>query len=38
VLDPDDVTVRGLGAIPPDAAAQLRALWPRRVPYLAVGF
>jgi predicted N-acetyltransferase YhbS len=38
VLDPDDVVVRGLGRVPRDAADQLRALWPRRVPYLADGF
>lgn len=38
VLDPEDVVVRGFGAVPVDAAAQLRALFPRRVPYLFAGF
>jgi predicted acetyltransferase len=39
VLDPEDLAPRGFGAVPdPAAAAQLRALWPRAVPYLAVDF
>jgi predicted N-acetyltransferase YhbS len=38
VLDPVDAVIRGLGTIPADAAAQLRALWTRQTPYLAVEF
>lgn len=38
VLDPDDIVVRGLGVIPPDAAGVLRALWPREIPYLTADF
>jgi predicted acetyltransferase len=34
VLDPDELAPRGLGTVPGDAAAQLRALFPRRRPYL----
>ncbi|HWE91063.1 MAG TPA: GNAT family N-acetyltransferase [Pseudonocardiaceae bacterium] len=32
VLSPEDVLVRGLGTVPPDAAAELAALFPRRSP------
>jgi predicted N-acetyltransferase YhbS len=38
VLDPGDVVVRGLGDIPADAAARLRRLFPRQVPYLYARF
>lgn len=38
LLDPEELVIRGLGRVPDDAAAQLRALWPRRVPSLAVAF
>jgi GNAT superfamily N-acetyltransferase len=38
VLDPVEVAIRGLGRVPEDAAAQLRTMWTRRIPYLAVGF
>jgi predicted acetyltransferase len=34
VLDPVDVTIRGFGTIPDDAAAELRRIFPRRTPYL----
>lgn len=33
VLDPVDVAARGLGEVPGSAAAQLRALLPRRIPH-----
>lgn len=33
VLDPTDVVARGLGEVTESAAAQLRALFPRRTPY-----
>jgi predicted acetyltransferase len=33
VLDPVDVVARGLGEVPDDAAAELRALLPRRTPH-----
>jgi GNAT superfamily N-acetyltransferase len=38
VLDPDDLPLRGFGAVPADAGAQLRALFPRAVPYLFANF
>jgi predicted acetyltransferase len=38
VLDPEEVAVRGLGTVPPEEAAQLRALFPRAVPYLFTSF
>jgi len=38
VLDPDDLPLRGFGAVPADAGAQLRALFPRAVPYLFADF
>jgi predicted acetyltransferase len=38
VLDPEDVVVRELGDIPADAAARLRRLFPRQVPYLYARF
>jgi hypothetical protein len=38
LLDPVELMIRGLGTVPEDAAAQLRSLWPRRVPSLAVAF
>jgi predicted N-acetyltransferase YhbS len=38
VLDPEDVVVRGFGSVPPEAATQLRALFPRRSPYLFAAF
>jgi predicted acetyltransferase len=38
VLDPDEVVVRGLGQVPAEAAARLRLLFPRRVPYLFAHF
>jgi predicted N-acetyltransferase YhbS len=38
VLDPVEVAIRGLGRVPEDAAAQLRTMWTRKIPYLAVGF
>jgi predicted N-acetyltransferase YhbS len=38
VLDPVEVAIRGLGAVPDDAATQLRTMWTRQIPYLAVGF
>ncbi len=37
-LDPVEVAVRGLGALSDAAAVQLRALFPRRVPYLCAEF
>jgi hypothetical protein len=38
VLDPGDLVVRGLGTVPPDAADELRRLFPRLVPYLFSSF
>ncbi|GAA2218553.1 hypothetical protein GCM10010429_50920 [Micromonospora olivasterospora] len=38
VLDPAEVDVRGLGRVPPDAAAELRRLFPRHLPYLYASF
>jgi len=38
VLDPDEVIIRGYGRVPPEAAARLRALFPRRAPYLCAKF
>ncbi|MFC0528402.1 GNAT family N-acetyltransferase [Phytohabitans kaempferiae] len=38
VLDPDELPLRGFGAVPADAGAQLRALFPRAVPYLFADF
>ncbi|MEV0721834.1 GNAT family N-acetyltransferase [Micromonospora purpureochromogenes] len=38
VLDPAEVDVRGLGSIGPDAAAELRRLFPRHLPYLFADF
>jgi predicted acetyltransferase len=38
VLDPDEVVIRGFGRVPGEAAARLRALFPRRVPYLCAKF
>lgn len=38
VLDPDDLPLRGFGAVPADAGAQLRALFPRAVPFLFADF
>lgn len=38
VLDPDDVSIRGFGEVPGDAAARLRILLPRRIPYLYATF
>jgi predicted N-acetyltransferase YhbS len=38
VLDPVEVAIRGLGAVPDDAAAELRTMWSRQIPYLTVGF
>jgi hypothetical protein len=38
VLDPDDLPLRGFGAVPADAGAQLRTLFPRAVPYVFADF
>lgn len=38
VLDPEELPLRGLGAMPADAAAELRTLFPRRVPYVFANF
>lgn len=38
VLDPVEVVVRGLGTIPGSAVEPLRTLFPRRMPYLTLGF
>ena len=38
VLDPAEVDVRGLGSIGPEAAAELRRLFPRHLPYLFADF
>lgn len=34
VLDPDELPLRGFGAVPADAAVELRSLFPRAVPHL----
>ncbi|RKN48309.1 GNAT family N-acetyltransferase [Micromonospora endolithica] len=38
VLDPVEVALRGLGDVPPDAAVELRRLFPRQLPYLFAEF
>lgn len=38
VLDPVEVGIRGFGAVEPDAAAALRSLFPRALPYLYADF
>ncbi|WP_374215944.1 enhanced intracellular survival protein Eis [Frankia sp. AiPs1] len=38
VLDPEDVVVRGLGAVSAEAANNLRAMFPRCTPYLFASF
>jgi predicted N-acetyltransferase YhbS len=38
VLDPLEVALRGLGTVPADTVAGLRALFPRQVPYLVADF
>jgi predicted N-acetyltransferase YhbS len=38
VLDPDELPLRGLGTVPPPAAAQLRSLFPRTAPHLFATF
>jgi predicted acetyltransferase len=38
VLDPAEVAVRGLGEVPVDAAAELRRIFPRQLPYLFADF
>lgn len=38
VLDPAEVTIRGLGEVPADAAAELRRIFPRELPYLFADF
>ncbi|MEU6204249.1 GNAT family N-acetyltransferase [Micromonospora musae] len=38
VLDPIEVQLRGLGQVPADAAAELRRIFPRQVPYLFADF
>ena len=38
VLDPEELTIRGYGVVPPPAAEQLRLLFPRTVPYLYAEF
>ncbi|MET0415650.1 MAG: GNAT family N-acetyltransferase [Actinoplanes sp.] len=38
VLDPAELPLRGLGDVPADAAAELRGIFPRRVPYLFADF
>ncbi|NES26140.1 GNAT family N-acetyltransferase [Micromonospora terminaliae] len=38
VLDPAEVAVRGLGEVPADAAAELRRIFPRELPYLFADF
>ncbi|MDM4722015.1 GNAT family N-acetyltransferase [Micromonospora sp. WMMA1363] len=38
VLDPVEVHLRGLGDVPADAGAELRRLFPRRLPYLFADF
>ncbi|WLS46755.1 GNAT family N-acetyltransferase [Micromonospora profundi] len=38
VLDPAELPLRGLGDVPADAAAELRGIFPRAVPYLFADF
>jgi predicted acetyltransferase len=38
VLDPDEVVIRGLGSVPAAAAAELRTLFPRRLPFIFADF
>jgi hypothetical protein len=38
VIDPDDLVVRGFGDVPCSARPGLRALFPRRIPYLFASF
>ncbi|MCW3818846.1 GNAT family N-acetyltransferase [Micromonospora sp. DR5-3] len=38
VLDPAEVAIRGLGVVPVDAAAELRRIFPRQLPYLFADF
>ncbi|MGC4810444.1 GNAT family N-acetyltransferase [Micromonospora sp. DT228] len=38
VLDPAELPLRDLGVVPVDAAAELRSIFPRRVPYLFADF
>ena len=38
VLDPDELPLRGFGTVPPDAAAELRSLFPRSTPHLFADF
>ncbi|MFF5054148.1 enhanced intracellular survival protein Eis [Micromonospora sp. NPDC000663] len=38
VLDPVELPLRGLGDVPADAAAELRGIFPRAVPYLFADF
>ncbi|GAA4454081.1 hypothetical protein GCM10023170_045210 [Phytohabitans houttuyneae] len=38
VLDPDELPLRGFGAVPADAGAELRTLFPRAVPYVFADF
>ncbi|MDG4760885.1 GNAT family N-acetyltransferase [Micromonospora sp. WMMD710] len=38
VLDPAELPLRGLGEVQPDAAAELRSIFPREVPYLFADF
>jgi hypothetical protein len=38
VLDPVEVALRGLGTVPPEAAAQLRTLFPPRRPHVVADF
>lgn len=38
VLDPEELPLRGFGEVPADAAAELRALFPRRVPHIHASF
>ncbi|MFK3980464.1 enhanced intracellular survival protein Eis [Micromonospora sp. NPDC050397] len=38
VLDPDELPLRGFGDVPAPAAAQLRSLFPRTMPYIFADF
>ncbi|MEU7609418.1 GNAT family N-acetyltransferase [Micromonospora sp. NPDC049204] len=38
VLDPAELPLRDLGVVPVDAAAELRSIFPRRVPYVFADF